>query len=350
MTEFQRKAEKSYTDPVSQIWIRAAELYGLRVVRTDDAYASYDGKGTLLIAKDVHLDPDDSLAQMILHELCHAAVAGAGAKQELDWGLSNEDGRDLVSEQACHRLQAYLARRHGLRQFFAVTTDHRPYWDALPIDPLAPEDDPAVTRARSALQFVRSTELGRILDDALTATRAIAQIAKRHAPSRSLWSTVTPLHASGFPLHEDANVHCGECAWHFTAGKKKPVQRCRQTRSGGRSAVSIESDAQGCERFEAKFDEGECASCGACCREGFHLVMVGKNEAITKRHLDLLVPDGRGFHVPRPGGVCVALKGTGSRGAPYRCSLYAVRPRSCRDFAVQSDACLTARRRVALSR
>jgi hypothetical protein len=347
--EFQRKAEKSYTDPVSLVWIRAAERFGLRVMRTDDAYASYDGNGTLLISKDAHLDADDSLAQMILHELCHAAVGGEGAKEKLDWGLSNEDGRDLVSEQACHRLQAALARRHGLREFFAVTTDHRPYWDALPIDPLAPADDPAVALARDALQFARATELARIIDDALAATRAIAEVAKRHAPSSSLWAALTALHASGFPLHEDAAVVCGMCAWHFTTGKQKTVHRCRQTRVVGNAARSVSLDSRGCVRFEPAFDEQECGPCGACCREGFHMVMVGKREPITRRHLALLVEDGHGYHVPRPGGVCVALSGDGASGSPYRCDVYAARPRSCRDFAVRSDACLTARRRVAVS-
>ena len=45
-------------------------------MRTPDAYASTDGKGRLFIAVDGMFDPDDSLAQMIFHELWHALVEG----------------------------------------------------------------------------------------------------------------------------------------------------------------------------------------------------------------------------------------------------------------------------------
>ncbi len=350
VTEFSRRPDKTYADPVSQIWLRAAERFGLRVERCDDAYASYDGKGVLFIAKDEHLDPDDSLAQMIFHELCHAAVAGEGAKGMLDWGLGNEDDRDLVLEYTCHRLQAFFARRYGLREFFAVTTDHRPYWDGLPEDPLAAGSDPAIEPARAALQFVRGSELSRILEEALSATRSVADIARRHAPSSSLWASASPLHPAGFPLHHDETVSCADCAWCYSSGKKKVVFRCRQTRAGGKAARAIEPNQRGCERFERKFGEAECAPCGACCREGFHMVLVGKTEPMAKKHLDLLEQDGSGYRVPRPCGHCVVLTGDGSEGAPYRCKVYDSRPKSCRDFAVQSDACLAARRRVALSR
>ncbi len=350
MTEFSRKTDKTYLDPVSQIWLRAAERFGLHVERCDDAYASYGGNGRLFIAKDEHLDPDDSLAQMIFHELCHAAVAGEGAKEKLDWGLGNEDDRDLVLEHACHRLQAFLARRYGLREFFAVTTDHRPYWDALPEDPMAAGSDPAIERSRMALQFVRESELNRILEDALSATRAVADIAGRHAPSSSLWASSSPLHAVGFPLHFDEEVRCADCAWCYSGGTKKIVFRCRQTRAEGKAARAIEPNQRGCERFEPQFGEAECARCGACCREGFHMVLVGKAEPMAKKHLDLLEQDGAGYRVPRPDGRCVVLAGDGSEGVPYRCKVYDSRPKSCRNFAVQSDACLTARRRVVLSR
>jgi hypothetical protein len=130
-----REITSHYEDPLDRIWIACAERIGLSVVRGSHVYASFDGERTLTLCTRAEFDPDDSLAQMILHELCHGLVAGPGAARA-DWGLSNEDARDLVLEHACHRVQAALADRHGLRALFAVTTEWRPYWDALPIDPL----------------------------------------------------------------------------------------------------------------------------------------------------------------------------------------------------------------------
>ena len=44
---FERPIVHHYDDPVDLIWIRAAADLGLVIVRSADAYASYDGKGTL---------------------------------------------------------------------------------------------------------------------------------------------------------------------------------------------------------------------------------------------------------------------------------------------------------------
>ena len=54
------------------------------------------------------------LAQLILHELCHALVEGPGALNRPDWGLDNESARDVEREHACLRLQARLAQRQRL--------------------------------------------------------------------------------------------------------------------------------------------------------------------------------------------------------------------------------------------
>ncbi|MEP7112338.1 MAG: YkgJ family cysteine cluster protein, partial [Ilumatobacteraceae bacterium] len=47
--------------------------------------------GTLLIGTDETLDADDSLAQMIFHEICHAIVAGPENFGSTDWGLDNNN-------------------------------------------------------------------------------------------------------------------------------------------------------------------------------------------------------------------------------------------------------------------
>ena len=109
--------------------------------------------------------------------------------------------------------------------------------------------------------------------------------------------------------------------------------------------MRIAAGAPACVRFEAKFDDDECGRCGACCRQAFDRVEVSARDVIRKRHPALVVRDGFGEHLPRPGGHCVALAGDGESEA-YLCRIYADRPKSCADFAVAGDACLEARRRV----
>ena len=71
MTAVLRVPTHRYQDPLALVWIDCAARVGYRVARTTEAYASTDGRRNLLIGEDATLDADDSLAQMILHELCH---------------------------------------------------------------------------------------------------------------------------------------------------------------------------------------------------------------------------------------------------------------------------------------
>jgi hypothetical protein len=346
-----RPVTHRYSDPIDEIWLAAARKLGLTVNRSADAYAAYDGEGTLTVAQPRDFDVDDSLAQIVFHELCHALVSGPDAMRMPDWGLCNTDGRDLVCEHACHRLQAALSARHGLRALMAVTTEHRPYWDALPDDPLAPGDDPAIELAQAAWQRARRGAWAETLDLALSATAAVARAVRPFAAADSLWGQTRAMHASGFPLGSDPTRRCADCAWLFQAGPGRPLPRCRQTRGGARSiARRVELDAIACERFEPKLDEHACGACGACCREGFDLVPVRAREPMARFHAELCRSDRHGLHVPRPSGRCAALDGTGDEQGPYRCRVYAQRPRACAEFAVAGDACLQARRRVGLSR
>ncbi|MCB9729542.1 MAG: hypothetical protein H6744_08495 [Deltaproteobacteria bacterium] len=183
-----RAIDARYEDPVDLIWLATARRLGLEVVRASDAYASWDGQGTLTLAKDAEFDPDDCLAQMILHELCHALVEGPEGRARMDWGLENVDDRDAVREHAADRLQAALAGRHGLRRILAVTTDWRAYYDALPEDPLADGDDPAIPLARAAFAEATEGPWARALEAALEATARIARAAAAFASEDSLWS------------------------------------------------------------------------------------------------------------------------------------------------------------------
>ncbi|UCH29998.1 MAG: hypothetical protein JSV06_02955, partial [Myxococcales bacterium] len=139
----ERKPRHIYLDPLDAIWLTVAGRIGFRVQRSSEVYASSDGQGTMTIGDPSTLDPDDCLAQMILHELCHSLIEGAQSLRLPDFGLDNESVRDVAWEHACLRLQAWLTDKHGLRGVLAPTTDFRSYYDELPEDPFAGED-PAI--------------------------------------------------------------------------------------------------------------------------------------------------------------------------------------------------------------
>lgn len=181
-----RKIAHTYDDPLDLVWLNAAQRMGMRVVRSAEVNASWDGAGTLTIGTPETLDADDSLAQMILHEACHALVEGPECLAKLDWGLRNEPDAK-VHEHACLRLQAALADQHGMRAFFAATTMFRPYYDRLPGDPLADGDDPAIDLARSGWRRAADGPWSEPLRDALRRTTRIAEALRGVAPPGSLW-------------------------------------------------------------------------------------------------------------------------------------------------------------------
>jgi hypothetical protein len=338
---FSRVPRHRYSDPLDEIWVAAAAKIGFGVARTPDAYASTDGRGTILVGTPETLDPDDSLAQMIFHELCHALVEGEQGERKVDWGLSNEDDRDVSREHACLRLQAHLAARHGLRDFLAPTTDYRAFWETLGADPFESaigRRDPSAVAARLAAWRAARAPYAPHLDDALARTAAVAAAVVADAPD-SLWKTAAappPRHAA---KHDVVGAvpgrTCGGCTWRARDGK------CLAARK------KVAPKAAACVRWEPR--TLDCLECGACCREAYHAVDVGAREPVIKRHPELIVVDGARHGLRRAGDRCAALLGGHGPGEPYTCRIYADRPRTCRDFTLGSANCLDARRRVGLS-
>src|SRR5207237_8995394 len=123
---------------LDDIWIAAAAQLGIPVRRGGDAYVHWDG-AALHLAGDEHLDHDDTVAQLVLHEICHCITQATRAP---DWGLDNTDDRDEARELSCLRLQAHLLGAWGLKQVLFPTTPQRSFYqslgdDALGRDPLA---------------------------------------------------------------------------------------------------------------------------------------------------------------------------------------------------------------------
>ncbi|MEM1418283.1 MAG: hypothetical protein AAGH15_25535 [Myxococcota bacterium] len=166
---------------------------GLRLERSADAFAATDGHGRLTIGTRDTLDADDCLAQMIFHELCHALVQGESRWRTPDWGLDNRGAGDDARERACLRTQAALLGPRGLRRVLAPTTDFRPFYDALPADPLAegPLDERAL--ARVAVARLDEGPWAPDLRVALDATqRIVAAVWEAGAPEDSLYALYDP--------------------------------------------------------------------------------------------------------------------------------------------------------------
>ncbi len=320
----------TYRDPLDEVWLGLAGRLGLRVDRAPDAYAKVE-RGVVTIGTPETLDPDDCLGQMILHELCHALVEGEGAWHAPDWGLDNTSERDRPREEACLRVQAALLRPHGLRRVLAPTTDHRSFYDALPEDPFVPRGEPTCVLARVALARAGRPPVAPHLQAALAATADIARAARPFAAAGSILATFEEPAAApiGWPVGP-AGETCGGCAW-------RAGERCRQ--AGRRVAASWVA----CDRWEGELD---CRACGACCREAYHVVVVGAREPVRRRHPEMVVDRDGVAELRREGDRCAALSVADGR---HTCVIYADRPRTCRDFEHGGGHCLTARRRVGLS-
>ncbi len=342
-----REVTQRYEDPLAQVWLGAARAIGLRVVRTPDAYATTDGSGTLAIATAEGMDADDSLAQMIFHELCHSLVEGPDSFRAPDWGMDNTGPDHDFREHACLRVQWVLTGRHGLRVVFAPTTEFRTtFWNTLSGDVLADRTDPSVQLAIAALRRVTHPPWAPALEQALAASEQIARATSSFATDlTSLWSGVSApraLHPTGH-FAGDASGTCGDCAWRYDA---RGAIRCRQIDAGKR----IDPTWGACERYEAALD---CQTCGACCRAAYHSVEVGRRDPVVKLQPSYIEDRGTYLEIRRKGDRCSALAGgdvVDGKHTRYGCVIYDDRPRTCREFTLGSEHCLTARRRVGLSR
>ena len=189
-----RKPQHTYLDPLDAIWLTVANRIGFRVERSPEVFASTDGKGVMTIGAPSTLDPDDCLAQMILHELCHSLIEGEGSLGVPDFGLDNDSERDVVRERACLRLQAWLTGKYGLRGALAPTTDFRTYYDELPEDPFADEGDPATEAAKLGAARSEKAPWAPHLREGLEATAKILDVVSQfeaadpNAPNPPIWS------------------------------------------------------------------------------------------------------------------------------------------------------------------
>src|SRR5690606_38369107 len=99
---------------------------------------------------------------------------------------------------------------YGLREFMAVTTVWRSYYDALPREPLAAGDDPAIALACEGLQRARGEPYRDVLHGALEATASLASVLRPLADADSLWQHTFGEHPTGLRLHADTRLQCAD--------------------------------------------------------------------------------------------------------------------------------------------
>jgi hypothetical protein len=170
---------------VDVVWFATMRRYGLTIRRNPAIFSMTDGNGRLDLGPRSTLDPDDSAAQMIFHEICHWITNGEKTLHERDWGFALDADLDW-REHACLRLQAALSQVHGLRLVLAPTSQFRAYYDALPTDPFGPmeqeapppgsgwpHEDEVIALAREAVARAAGAPFSGPLQDALRATAGV---------------------------------------------------------------------------------------------------------------------------------------------------------------------------------
>lgn len=131
-------------------WHTVAAAFGFSILREPGAYVAYCGDNILRVAPYADLDPDDCLAQIVLHELCHFAVEGPDSRNAWDWGLDNTSDQDDEAERDALRVQAAILTPFGLRTTLAATTEFWRDYHNLPEAPL--QASPRATAGAARLQ------------------------------------------------------------------------------------------------------------------------------------------------------------------------------------------------------
>ena len=174
---YERPILSRYVDPVELIWLATAKRLGLTIRRSPTIFSATDGSGLLQLGARETLDEDDTLSQMVLHEICHWITNGLDTFTDRDWGF-DLDGPLDPREHAGLRLQAWATGRHGLRALLAPTSAFRDYYNRIPEDPFEPMDDSdwerdVVVLTRDAVQRAMGAPWTDPLEQALEATRQI---------------------------------------------------------------------------------------------------------------------------------------------------------------------------------
>ena len=145
----------------------------------------------------------------------------------------------------------------------------------------------------------------------------------------------TAVHPLGMPFGSE-NQTCQTCAWSVLRGPGPRVLRCVAA-----GYERVDSSWRACSKYEASLD---CLDCGACCGPAFDAVEISRQDPVRRLHPERIIRIFGRYSIRRTAdNHCVALQ------ADTKCSIYADRPRCCRDFEKGSANCIFARRRAGRS-
>lgn len=333
-----------YIDPLEYIWRRAAKQFGFNVERSKDVYASNNGRGIIYIAENQYLDPEDSMAQMILHELCHGLVQGESKVYELDWGFGKEgqtEEEETAWEHAALRLQAALLQQHGLRDIFIPTTPFRSYYQNLGANPLSNLDDCAPF-LQKGIALANRAPYRIILNEALNASYQMISVLQsmtyKSTATHFLWDgfELPKCHATGrMELSAWFNKKCLDCVWFNDDFCQKNTD----------APQKILGTFNACSQFEQQ--QLDCQSCAACCC-AFDQIPISDLEFVHLSRLNPKIvtslPDYTGMTYNKSLPSCAALAHSSDR-QRWHCTIYEERPLTCQDVEKYGPACLFARQK-----
>ena len=85
--EYERPILSRYLDPLELIWLACCRQLGMHVRRDSNIFSMTDGTGLLALGTRKDLDPDDTVCQMVFHEICHWITNGIDSFEVRDWGF-----------------------------------------------------------------------------------------------------------------------------------------------------------------------------------------------------------------------------------------------------------------------
>jgi hypothetical protein len=184
--DYERPILARYLDPYELVWLATARRFGLHIRRDPSIFSRTDGTGLLALGPRDSLDADDTLAQQMLHEVCHWVVNGRETFGQQDWGYELDVPLQDPREHACLRLQAWWTERYGLRGMMGPTGIYRQYWERLG-DPLTPLDASAheaevIALTRVAIARAQGEPWAGPMDHALSATAALKKVVAGFLP------------------------------------------------------------------------------------------------------------------------------------------------------------------------
>ena len=339
-----RQLTHRYADPVDEIWLAAAKRLGLEVRRSDGAYAAYDGQGVLTLAERKRLRRRRLAGAADLPRALPRAGRGRARCVARLGPVQHRRPRSRARARVPPR-----CRPRSARAMACATSSRSPPITAR-TGTRCPairsrrrrRGDPAIELARAAWQRARRGRVGETLHAALAATRRSlggaavrgAGLAVAHdsaaAPQRLPAAARRVAALRRLRLAVPGGGQAGRAALPHDARRRRPTGRARRARA-----------TVACERFEPQARRGRMCELRRVLPRRF------RSRARARARTDGATPSTTLADATPRFARAAARRVVASRSMatarptrPYRCRVYADRPRACAEFELAGDACL----------